>query len=105
MNDKLIDVWDLATFDPELIAILTAEADTIRGYMVRDHEIFLAHELGQIALVEVPVSRACARDLGVASEGVPCAVPNHRRHRRRTVARACGGYVAGGFELGGHIAQ
>jgi hypothetical protein len=54
---------------------------------------------------ELPVSRACARDLGVASEGVPCALPNHPRHRRRTVARACGGYVAGGFELGRNIAQ
>lgn len=47
MNDKLIDVWDLKTFDPELIATLAAEADTIRGYMVREHEIVLAHDLGR----------------------------------------------------------
>src|SRR5258706_4310853 len=47
MNDQLIDVWDLDTFDPELIAILAAEADTIRSYMIRDHEIFLAHDLGR----------------------------------------------------------
>lgn len=26
MNDKLIDVWDLGTFDPELAAILAAES-------------------------------------------------------------------------------
>lgn len=44
MNDSLIDVWDLETFDPELIAILAAEAGTIRSYMIRDHEIFLAHD-------------------------------------------------------------
>lgn len=47
MNDKPIDVWDLETFDPDLIAVLAAEADTVRSYMVRDHEIFLAHDLGR----------------------------------------------------------
>ena len=47
MYDKVIDVWDLETFDPKLILMLAAEADTIRRYMVRDHEIFVAHDLGR----------------------------------------------------------
>jgi hypothetical protein len=42
---------------------------------------------------------------GRCIQSVPCALPNRQRHRPRTVARACGGYVADGFELGRHIAQ
>jgi hypothetical protein len=45
VNNPPIDVWNLATFDPELIALLEANADLIRGYMQRDHEIFLTFEL------------------------------------------------------------
>lgn len=45
MNDPPIDVWDLATFDAQLVAILDANADLIWNYMVRDHEIFQTHEL------------------------------------------------------------
>jgi hypothetical protein len=45
VNDPPIDVWDLTTFDAELVAILDNNADLIRNYMVRDHEIFLTHEL------------------------------------------------------------
>lgn len=54
MNDKLIDVWDLATFDAALIATLAAEIDTIRDYMVRDREIFLAHDLGRARSIRRP---------------------------------------------------
>lgn len=45
MDDPPIDVWDLATFDAELVAILNANAELIGNYMARDHEIILTHEL------------------------------------------------------------
>ena len=44
MNNPPIDVWDLATFDAELVAILEENADLIRNYMDRDVEIFLTFE-------------------------------------------------------------
>jgi hypothetical protein len=44
MNNPPIDVWDLATFDAELVAVLEANADLIRNYMARDVEIFLTYE-------------------------------------------------------------
>lgn len=44
MNEPPIDVWDLATFDGELVDILEANADLIRGYLDRDIEIFLTYE-------------------------------------------------------------
>ena len=45
MNDRPIDVWDLATFDAELVAVLEANAHLIRNYMARDPEIFRTYEL------------------------------------------------------------
>lgn len=50
MSDRqvdLIDVWDVTTFDLELVAVLSAAADIVHGYMTRDHEIFLSHDLGR----------------------------------------------------------
>lgn len=47
MVAKPIDVWDVGTFDPALIAHLESEADLIRKYLETDHEIFLSHDLGR----------------------------------------------------------
>ena len=47
MADRLIDVWDAKTFDPELTAQLHDQIDVITDYVARDREIFLAHELGR----------------------------------------------------------
>ena len=47
MADRLIDVWDAKTFDPELTAGLHDQVDVITAYVARDREIFLAHELGR----------------------------------------------------------
>jgi hypothetical protein len=41
----LIDVWNVETFDRELTALLSAEADMIRAYMDRDLEIFRTFEI------------------------------------------------------------
>lgn len=47
MADAVIDVWDLSTFDAELIAALEAKADLISDYLKIDREIFLSHDLGR----------------------------------------------------------
>lgn len=47
MTSRPIDVWDVETFDPALTALLRGEAELIRDYMVTDHQIFLAHDLGR----------------------------------------------------------
>jgi hypothetical protein len=47
MADPPIDVWDVETFDPELTALLTANADLMKAYYARSQEIFLAHDLGR----------------------------------------------------------
>jgi hypothetical protein len=44
MTDGPIDVWDLATFDAELVATLEANAELIVGYTDRDVEIFLTYD-------------------------------------------------------------
>src|SRR5579863_10375508 len=44
---SLIDVWDAKTFDEELSVILAEHAELIRNYMMTDHEIFVAHDLGR----------------------------------------------------------
>jgi hypothetical protein len=41
-----IDVWDVRTFDSELLVQLGANADLIRAYFETDHQIFLSHDLG-----------------------------------------------------------
>jgi hypothetical protein len=43
----LIDVWDAKTFDGELSATLAKETDLVRNYMMTEHRIFLAHDLGR----------------------------------------------------------
>lgn len=40
-----IDVWNVETFDAELVELLSAEADMIRGYMERDLAIFRTFEI------------------------------------------------------------
>jgi hypothetical protein len=45
MIDPSVDVWDLATFDAELVAFLEGNARLIRNYMARDLEIFRTYEL------------------------------------------------------------
>jgi hypothetical protein len=47
MADAVIDVWDVRTFDAELIAALEGNADLIRDYLKMDREIFLSHDLGR----------------------------------------------------------
>lgn len=42
-----IDVWDLQTFDPELVSLLNEKAKLIRDYLKIDRDIFLSHELGR----------------------------------------------------------
>lgn len=42
-----IDVWDAKTFDDELISILEAHAELVRGYMMTEHRIFLSYDLGR----------------------------------------------------------
>jgi hypothetical protein len=42
-----IDVWDIWTFDPELLMELEANADLIRAYFQTDNQIFLSHDLGR----------------------------------------------------------
>jgi hypothetical protein len=44
---KLIDVWDVRTFDLALIALLEREADLVRDYLETDHQIFLSHDLSR----------------------------------------------------------
>ena len=41
----IIDVWDVRTFDSDLLAQLEAQADLIRGYFETDHQIFISYEL------------------------------------------------------------
>lgn len=45
MAPKLIDVWDVRTFNSALIALLEREADLIRDYLETDRQIFLSHDL------------------------------------------------------------
>ncbi len=47
VTSKPIDVWDVETFDPALTALLRSGAELVRDYMVTDHRIFLAHDLGR----------------------------------------------------------
>jgi len=47
LAERLIDVWDAKTFDPQLTAQLHDQVDVITDYVARDREIFLAHELGR----------------------------------------------------------
>jgi hypothetical protein len=42
-----IDVWDVRTFDSELLVRLEANADLIRAYFETDYRIFLSHDLGR----------------------------------------------------------
>jgi len=42
-----VDVWDIRTFDSELLVQLEANADLIRAYFQTDHQIFLLHDLGR----------------------------------------------------------
>jgi hypothetical protein len=47
VDAKLIDVWDVQTFDFELIAFLEEHVDVVRDYLKTDHQIFLSHDLGR----------------------------------------------------------
>lgn len=44
---RLIDVWDVETFGPELTACLTEHADLMAGYYARSNKILLDHDLGR----------------------------------------------------------
>jgi hypothetical protein len=43
MTEKLIDVWDIETFDDALLAELDARADVVRHYMVTEKRNFLEY--------------------------------------------------------------
>jgi hypothetical protein len=43
----IIDVWDLGTFDGDLLKVLESNADLIRGYFDTDKQIFLSYDLGR----------------------------------------------------------
>lgn len=43
----IIDVWDVRTFDAELLKVLELTASLIRAYFDMDHQIFLSHDLGR----------------------------------------------------------
>lgn len=45
MKPSYIDVWDAATFDEELLDILTSGSDLIRDYVVTDNDIAVSHDL------------------------------------------------------------
>ena len=47
MDGRPIDVWNCATFDPELADRLEPHADLVVDYYRRDHAIFLSHDLGR----------------------------------------------------------
>ncbi|HEY4165967.1 MAG TPA: hypothetical protein VGM96_04300 [Reyranella sp.] len=42
-----IDVWNIGTFDRDLLAQLLPQANLVRNYMTTDHQIFLDHGLGR----------------------------------------------------------
>lgn len=44
MAVNLIDVWNVETFDEDLIATLRANSELVRNYIVTDREIFLERE-------------------------------------------------------------
>jgi hypothetical protein len=43
----LIDVWDIRTFDPDLLNVLVSNADLIRTYIDTNNRIFLSYDLGR----------------------------------------------------------
>ena len=45
MSDPVIDVWDVATFDPEVVGLLNDHADLIRDYHARARENLIKREL------------------------------------------------------------
>jgi hypothetical protein len=47
VTGPLIDVWDDATFDPELANRLRPHVDLVVAYYRRDQAIFLSHDLGR----------------------------------------------------------
>lgn len=50
MEDEVaspIDIWDLNTFDPELMALLKANEKLIRDYTKEENRIFLGYDLGR----------------------------------------------------------
>lgn len=47
MTGRPIDVWDCATFDPDLADCLRPHAALVVDYYWRDHAIFLSHDLGR----------------------------------------------------------
>src|SRR5260370_3687710 len=44
MTESLIDVWNVETFDKDLLAALSANAELIRNYMVTDRKNFLERQ-------------------------------------------------------------
>lgn len=42
-----VDVWDLKTFDKDLRFVLEDHSDLIRGYLLRDREIFETYDLAR----------------------------------------------------------
>lgn len=42
-----IDLWNIETFDADLIKHLTNNAELIINYMTTEHDIFLSHDLGR----------------------------------------------------------
>jgi hypothetical protein len=42
-----IDVWDIGTFDDDLLAELRVQASMIKSYFTTDHQIFLDYDLGR----------------------------------------------------------
>lgn len=69
MAGRLIDVWDVETFDPELTACLTEHADLMAAYYARSNKIFLDHDLGRARTLIRPENEFAA-DLGALRETV-----------------------------------
>lgn len=44
---RFVDVWDLETFDEDLRFVLQDHSDLIRGYLLRDREIFETYDLAR----------------------------------------------------------
>lgn len=46
-HSSVIDVWDVSTFDDNLMKLLAAETDLVHDYMSTEHKIFLSYEFGR----------------------------------------------------------
>jgi hypothetical protein len=72
MTGGVIDVWDVETFDAELIALLEPQREMLFAYLARDRQIFRDHDLGQSREILRPENvyagahMRCVEDVGRA---------------------------------------